>query len=307
MPGVKLLQLCKKVHEEASSILYAENTFTFGIEVNWSKLNRMRLHCFPPSLSIWPTTRYHQWVRKLHIGISFTPGLPIDFEPPSFLSSDIKNMRKAYDACWDDLDITYELCEGTTHRLTFTMAWLKFRCLEPISHPNCKLITKDNISPLVRWCLERTLQQRNPAENLHKEQLSALQEAHEIACDSYYSGMRRCITDLAWRLVWGSPFETTPPHIAPGITFGAAPVFVAPGVRRRIYDHKVMYQQINNSITDHTATELLLRDNEMRILAALEMPDEKELLIKDCAELRMYFTLQETAMKIIALSRSLSD
>jgi hypothetical protein len=207
-------------------------------------------------------------------------------------------MRRAYDECWDELDITYDLREGSAHLLTFTMAWLKFRFFEPIAHPTCTVKTCDKIPPLVRWCLERTLRQRDLKENLSEEQYLALKEAKEIAEDSYDSGMHRCITDLSLRLVWGSPFETV---AAPSL-FQFVPI---PAVRRRIYDRRVINRQVNNSMTDHRAKELLLEDNELRTLAALEMPREKDLLVKECPELRAYFALQEAAMKITALTRSL--
>ena len=50
-------------------------------------------------------------------------------------------------------------------------------------------------------------------------------------------------------------------------------------------------------MTDADIYDILLEDNEWRILAALEMPLEKELLIDTCAELKIYFALQEMAMK----------
>jgi hypothetical protein len=300
LPAIGLLRVCKKVHEEASSILYQENTFIFGIKINWSTLQRIGLYGFPPRLAIWPAASYHQWLRKLHIQISFTPGSPIDFEAPSFLQNDIQAMRRAYDACWDDLEITYDLREGNAHSLTFTMAWLKFRFFEPIAHPKCVVRTGDNVPALVRWCLERTLQQRDLKRNLCEEQYVALREAREIAEDSYSSGMHRHITDLSLRLVWGSPFETTP---TPSIfQFGA--IFGPPSFRKRIHDKRTMYRQIENSMTDHKATEILLEDNELRALAALELPHEKDLFIKECSELRIYFALQEAAMKITALTSS---
>ena len=60
-------------------------------------------------------------------------------------------------------------------------------------------------------------------------------------------------------------------------------------------------------MTDRTVTDILLEDNEWRILAALEMPQEKELLIEKCSELRMYFVLQEMASKVVALENSLQS
>lgn len=305
LPAVSLLRVCKKVSEEASSILYSENTYTFGISINFTNLQRMGLHCFPLTLEVWPTNTYHEWLRKLHIGISFTSGPPTDFKAPYFLLNDIKAMRKAYEDCWDGLEITYELSQGTTHLLTFTMAWLKFRCFEPIAHPHCTVKTGDNIPQLVRWCLERTLKARDPQEHLHQEQLSALREARRIAEDSYSGGMHKVCTDLSWRLVWGCPIELTRgPSFNFAVPFGP-PVLVPTQFRRRIYDQREMYRRVETTMTDREATNILLEDNYWRILAALEMPEEKDLLIERCAELRIYFALQEMATKVVALENSL--
>jgi hypothetical protein len=310
LPAIQVMRSCKQVHDEASSVLYEENTFTFGIEINWTRLQRMRLYGFPSSLAIWPAPAYHRWLRKLYIQISFTPGNPNDHEAPVFLRNDIAAMRKAYDDCWDDLEITYDLCEGTAHLLTFTMAWLKFRFFEPIAHPNCQVKTNDKVPALVRWCLEKTLQQRDLKSTLGKEQLFALRDAREIAEDSYNSDMYRCITDLSHRLVWGAPFDTTSmTQLQPGGLFGPPPFLFGamPGGRRRIYDKTSMYMLVNNSMTNESAREILLEDNELRTFAALEMPHEKDLLIKGCCELRTSFALQEAAMKIAALTRSLNE
>jgi hypothetical protein len=303
-PSIALLRTCKKIHEEAASILYSENTFTFGIALNFTNLQRMILHCFPTSLLVWPATTYHQWLRKLHIGISFTPGSVMDFAPPPFLANDLKAFRKAYDLCWDELELTYELCEGTSHLLTFTMAWLKFRCFEAIAHPNCKVITAPNITPLVRWCFERALTGRDPKAQLHPEQRSALREARRIAKASYNSGMRRVCSDLSWRVVWGCAFETTRgPVPNPNAPFQFI-TFVSP-VRRRIYHQRDIYRRVETSLTENMCIDILLKDNKWRILAALEMPQERDLLIEKCAELRIYFALQELAAKVLALERSL--
>jgi hypothetical protein len=53
------------------------------------------------------------------------------------------------------------------------------------------------------------------------------------------------------------------------------------------------------------ATDILLEDDEWRILAALEMPEEKDLLIEKSAELRTYFVMQEMAAKFMALENSM--
>jgi len=305
VPTIAVLRVCKRIRDEASSILYSENTFTFGILVNFTNLQRMGLHCFPLGIDVWPTKTYHEWLRKLHIGISFTPGGKTDFAAPKFLLKDIEGMRKAYADCWDDLEITYELCEGTSNLLTFTMAWLKFRCFEPIAHPNCIVKTGDDISPLVRWCLERTLRGRDPKEDLHEEQLSALREARRIAEESYHGGMHKVCTDLSWRLVWGCVIENTRGPILNWATPFGSPIFTPIPIRRRIYDQRDMYRHVETTMSDRMATDILLEDNEWRVLAALEMPQEKDLLIEKAAELRIYFVMQEMAAKLIALEDSL--
>lgn len=54
--------------------------------------------------------------------------------------------------------------------------------------------------------------------------------------------------------------------------------------------------------------QLLMRDNEMRVYAALDLPIEwKNLVIRKCAVLRAYFALMEAAGKIAALTRKLED
>jgi hypothetical protein len=51
-----------------------------------------------------------------------------------------------------------------------------------------------------------------------------------------------------------------------------------------------------------------MKDNEMRICAALEMPGQtRELSIRKCAISRTYFALMETAGKITALTRCLEE
>ena len=181
------------------------------------------------------------------------------------------------------------------------MAWLKFRCFQPIAHPRCKIIMGNNIPPIVRWCFERTMRGRDPTDDLHGEQRAALQEAKRIAWDSYTSGMHKVCTDLSWRLVWGCPIGMTRPGL-----FGLPNTALFP-LRRRIYDQREIYRLVETTMTDRTVTDILMEDNEWRTLAALEMPQEKDLLIEKCAELRMYFALQEMASKVIALENSLQS
>jgi hypothetical protein len=217
------------------------------------------------------------------------------------------------------------------------MAWIKFRFFEPISHPDCVVITPSSTTPLVAWCANRALKNINHKESLSTEQLQALQEASEITNDGYSANEYQCINHLAQRLVWGSPFRSSitsppPPPAAGGNISGLPPVlglFANPGPlpaappgamflansfsfvgRRsaRIHDRWEILGKIRERVTAREATELVSKDDELRTLAALCMPEEiKTLDIKNSCELRIHFALQKSAMKITALTRSLED
>jgi hypothetical protein len=217
------------------------------------------------------------------------------------------------------------------------MAWIKFRFFEPISHPDCSIITPSSATPLVTWCAERALKDINHKELLPEEQLHALQEASEIAGDSYSANEYHCVNHLAQRLVWGSPFRPSvlappplpaagwnmfgpPPALGPSANLGSLPAgppgglfspntFSLPGRRRaEIHDRWDILDKIRHRVTPQEARELVSKDNELRTLAALSMPEEaRNLSIKDSCELRIYFALQESAMKITALTKSLKD
>jgi hypothetical protein len=211
------------------------------------------------------------------------------------------------------------------------MAWIKFRFFEPISHPHCVVITPSSATPLVTWCAERALKGINHKDTLSKEQLLALQEACKITSDSYAVNEYQCIGHLAQRLVWGSPFQSAPPlppapvnpflqHWHPataagpaGGIFGPGPLngvlaFIPPRRQPRIHDRWETLDRIRDRITQKEALQLLSMDNELRTLAVLNMPEQDgNLNIKDSCELRIHFALQESAMKIMALTRSIED
>lgn len=300
--------------------------------------------------------------------------------------------------------------------LAFTMAWLKFRMLEPIGHANCSIETDQEVSPPVRWALEATLQQKDLRAALSKEQLKALSESEEIANDV----SEACIFNVATRLAYGfvpaqhaaavqgglvhglfgpgPPMTQSQPHTqlqsqnpihqlllnrlpisvnngqmqfnTPPAAFGrtlmANPVSSnGPGhanpnpfgngpppysLPRMIpfphqlpsfHNHPLPHAQnapsnpgpiplpplpqprplpptprlhcnrtwtfrthLGNSLTEAQAMDILIRDSEMRVLAALDLPGEmEELSIKNCAVLRVYFKLMEKAGEITALKR----
>jgi hypothetical protein len=109
-PAIGLLATNKQVHQEASSILYGENSFTFGLEIDWRGRPEIQLHGFPHSLPIWPAPCYHFLLKRLRIGISFTAGLPTDLEAPEIMRKQIQSMRDAYDIIWDDLGKSFATC-----------------------------------------------------------------------------------------------------------------------------------------------------------------------------------------------------
>ncbi|KAE9970520.1 hypothetical protein BLS_004873 [Venturia inaequalis] len=199
-PGIGLLRANKQIHLESSGILYGNNTFTFGLDIDWLNKPEMILHGFPKTLPIWPAPRYHTLLQRLEIQIRFAAGLPTDLEAPEIMQNQIQAMRDAYDSVWDQLDIHFKFMEGDLADLTFTMAWLKFRMLEPISHADCSVETETQVSPVVRWALEATLQQKDLKATLSKEQLKALTESEEIANQVSEAS----VLDVATRLAHGT-------------------------------------------------------------------------------------------------------
>jgi hypothetical protein len=110
IPGIWLLATSKQIHEEASSIFYGENTFLFGLDINWDVNAEIVLAGFPRHLPIWPTPAYFPHLKKLHIKFNFRSGDPTAFEGPEMHCRGIQAMRKAYDDIWDELGkCTYSL------------------------------------------------------------------------------------------------------------------------------------------------------------------------------------------------------
>jgi hypothetical protein len=211
-------------------------------------------------------------------------------------------------------DITYDFTESDLSKLTFTMAWLKFRFFEPITHPECTVITNNKTKRIIKWCLENTLtgmEMSDLKSYLEPEQLEALSVAADIAEDSYERWSSPCADALAQRLAWGAPLEhgrslfpQPTPHLLSPAGLVAPPLFASRG---RIYSEWRMLEPVGRRAKSDLKS-ILLKDNELRVLAALSMPKKAEKLnIKSSGQLRTYFALQESAMKMIALTRSMED
>ncbi|KAF2434980.1 hypothetical protein EJ08DRAFT_386070 [Tothia fuscella] len=349
IPEIGLLGTCKIIHDEAGSIFYGENNFTFGLSIDWTGYAEIQLCGFPRNLAVWPARTYHPYLKRLHIKFKFESGAPNDLEGPEVMCTQIRAMRKAYDSIWDELDIALDFVHSDFSKLTFTMAWLKFRFFEAIAHPYCDIWVNDKTPRLVVWCLENALRGIDVSDHrlqLEPEQQVALNDATEIAQDSHsqHGGIffPSSCSPVAQRLVWGAPFEILPPpppvvqlppavpgvllpHIAHIVPAGHVNVNPAPGIfpglpppvavpilapqmpRRRIYNRWDMFEALQNR-PDSELKDILMKDNELRVFAALDMPEEsKDLIIKDSIELRVYFALQEGAAKIIALTRSMVE
>jgi hypothetical protein len=102
IPAIQLLITSNLVHDEASSIFYEENTFIFGLQIDWARLPEIVLVGFP-KIPIWPAPRYHEFLSTLHIQFQFKSGDPSDTSAPEILQNSMHSMRAAYDACWDEL------------------------------------------------------------------------------------------------------------------------------------------------------------------------------------------------------------
>ncbi|QDS72624.1 hypothetical protein FKW77_002202 [Venturia effusa] len=209
-PGIGLLRLNKQTHLESSGILYGNNAFTFGLDIDWRNNPEVILYGFPKTLPIWPAPRYHSLLRRLEVQVRFTAGRPHDLEAPEIMQNQIQAMRDAYDGVWDGLDIHFKFMGGNLTELTFTMAWIKFRMLEPISHPNCFVETETKVPAPVRWALEAALQQKDLKAALSEEQLQVLSDVEDIVDDTTESS----IIELADRLAYGT-IRVLPPPPAP--------------------------------------------------------------------------------------------
>lgn len=122
--------------------------------------------------------------------------------------------------------------EGNLADLTFTMAWIKFRFFEPISHTDCSIETETQVSPPVRWALEAVLKQRDPRAGLSKEQLESLLHAEEIANDVFEASTFPGGFEVATRLAHGTVRAPSAPSAAQGglvhTLFGHAPPTTQP-------------------------------------------------------------------------------
>ena len=116
VPAIGLLRTCKQIHEEASSILYGENCFTFTALVGFKGFAEIRLVDYPDTrkTAVWPAKSYHQYLSALHIRIGFNSAEDQDLNVPPIFEQQIQAMRDAYDEAWVDL------CKWLPTSLVFT-------------------------------------------------------------------------------------------------------------------------------------------------------------------------------------------
>lgn len=115
-----------------------------------------------------------------------------------------------------NIDIHFKFMEGNLADLTFTMAWIKFRFFEPISHTDCSIDIETQVSPPVRWALEAVLKQKDIRAGLSKEQLESLLHAAEIANDVFEASTFPGGFEVATRLAYGTVRAPPTPSAAQG-------------------------------------------------------------------------------------------
>lgn len=184
----------KQVHDEASSIFYGENTFTFDMEIDWTDRPEIQLHNFPKKTcgtGIWPPKRYHAYLTKLHIRFTLNAGEPHMLEAPPIYPMQLKAFRKSFDECWNQLHPTWEFMSLPI--LTFTSAWTKLSLFEPLYHPNCEVILDEealNPAGTLSWILLVLLQGRDPRGGLSSLQKTWLNDCL-IKSRAMYEGVRK--------------------------------------------------------------------------------------------------------------------
>lgn len=200
---IGLLMTSKKAHEEASSILYGENGFTFGMEIDWTNKPEIQLCGFPP-IGIWPAKTYHRHLKKLHVKILLRAGGHEHLSPPEIYPKQLQTFREAYDSAWQDLDMTYEFVQLPV--LTFTTAWIKLRLFEPLAHPSCKIqLAPESYNPeLTIWILETVLHKTDVCTVLSPAQRHAFNNCRSMAQDIYRHKYRyMIIEDFVERITHG--------------------------------------------------------------------------------------------------------
>jgi len=201
--SIGLLIASKKVHEEASSILYGENGFTFGMEIDWTNKPEIQLCGFPP-IGIWPAKTYHRHLKKLHVKILLRAGGHEHLNPPEIYPKQLHTFREAYDSVWQDLDMTYEFVQLPV--LTFTTAWMKLRLFEPLAHPRCKIqLAPESYNPeLTTWILATILHKTDVRAVLSPAQRHAFNDCRAMAEDIYRHKYRyMIIEDFVERITHG--------------------------------------------------------------------------------------------------------
>jgi len=192
--AIGLLMTSKKAHEEVSSILYGENGFTFGMEIDWTSKPEIQLCGFPP-IGIWPAKTYHQHLKKLHVKILFRAGGHEHLNAPEIYPKQLQAFREAYNSAWEDLDITYEFVQLPV--LTFTTAWIKLQLFEPLAHPHCKIqLAPESYNPeLMTWILATVLHQTDVLNVLSPAQRLAFNDCRTMAGDIYLHKHRYMILE----------------------------------------------------------------------------------------------------------------
>jgi len=207
---IGLLQTSKQVHKEAASIFYGENTFTFHMELDWTNRAEIQLHNFPPrsrtgGIPIWPTPRYHQYLTKLHVRVSFRAGAPDMLEAPPIYPLQLKSFRLSFFACWDQLQLTWEFIHLPI--LTFTSAWIKLSLFSLVQKRNARIILADDILDpcgMLSWILSDILQGSEPRSYLSPAQSEVLDESLNATSNLYTTNYRDHVAlDLSRRLVAG--------------------------------------------------------------------------------------------------------
>lgn len=200
--AIGLLMASKKAHEEASSILYGENAFTFGMEIDWINKPEIQLCGFPP-IGIWPAKTYHRYLKKLHVKILLRAGDHGHLDAPEIYSMQLRAFREAYDSIWSDLDITYQFVQLPI--LTFTSAWIKLQLFDPLAHPCCKIqLSPDSYNPeLTAWILATILHNTNVRTALSPSQRHAFNDCCTVVEDIYSHKWRMVQEDLVERITHG--------------------------------------------------------------------------------------------------------
>ena len=210
VPTAALLRTSRQIHSEASSIFYGENTFTFHMELDWTNRAEIQLHNFPPrsrtgGIPIWPTPRYHRYLSKLHVRVSFRAGAPEMLEPPPIYPLQLKSFRLSFATCWDQLQLTWEFVHLPI--FTFTSAWIKLSVFSHAEKSDARIDLADDILDpcgVLSWILSVVLKGSDPQVSLSPAQSEILGESLKATSDLYTANCRNHVAlDLARRVMSG--------------------------------------------------------------------------------------------------------